>query len=426
VRSNGISNGDAGTRSAFIRDVLKTGEWDVCLTSYDMCIREKKELISINWQYLVIDEAQRIKNEKSKLSEILREFKTDNCLLLTGTPWQNDLHEYWSLLNFIFPDIFDSSDHFGSWFHGNDKASIEKLHDLLKPIILRRLKEIVEPGLLPMQITNERCTMPDFQKNLYKKILKSGSQNILILLRQCADHPYLIEGVEPGPPYAPGEHLVKNCGKMILLDKLLKNLKEHGSQVLVFSQLTKMLDILEDFCLMRGYLYNRLDGDTSLEGRNKEITSFNRPDSSNFVFLLSTRAGGVGINLQAADTVILYDADWNPQMDKQAMCRAHRIGQEKQVRAFRLITANTVDETMLERAGRKMTLGDLVVEGRPIVRNVAEEATDAIPEDKKGSDSEDAGNLESDRGDEFGALAKSEPSSLREKTGRRAASKVGT
>jgi SWI/SNF-related matrix-associated actin-dependent regulator of chromatin subfamily A member 5 len=141
--------GDQETRNAFIRDVMMPGDWDVCVTSYEMCIREKSVFKKFTWKYLVIDEAHRIKNEKSKLSEILREFKTNNRLLLTGTPLQNNLHELWALLNFLLPDVFNNSEDFDSWFNtnqclgDNNNQMIERLHAVLKPFLLRRLKSEV-------------------------------------------------------------------------------------------------------------------------------------------------------------------------------------------------------------------------------------------------------------------------------------------
>ena len=133
-------------------------------------------------------------------------------------------------------------------------------------------------------------------------------------LRKCCNHPYLFAGAEPGPPFFTGDHLVDNAGKMVLLDRLLPKLQARGSRVLVFSQMTRMLDILEDYCLYRGHQYCRIDGNTDGEARDSAIETFNAPGSPKFVFLLSTRAGGLGINLATADTVILYDSDWNPQV----------------------------------------------------------------------------------------------------------------
>uniref|UniRef100_A0A0A1WRH4 Chromatin-remodeling complex ATPase chain Iswi n=1 Tax=Zeugodacus cucurbitae TaxID=28588 RepID=A0A0A1WRH4_ZEUCU len=379
--------GDQDARNTFIRDVLLPGEWDVCVTSYEMCIREKSVFKKFNWRYMVIDEAHRIKNEKSKLSEILREFKTANRLLITGTPLQNNLHELWALLNFLLPDVFNSSEDFDEWFNTNtclgDDALITRLHAVLKPFLLRRLKAEVERRLKPKKEIKIFVGLSKMQREWYTKVLmkdidvvngagkleKMRLQNILMQLRKCTNHPYLFDGAEPGPPYTTDTHLVYNSGKMVILDKLLPKLQAQGSRVLIFSQMTRMLDILEDYCLWRNYQYCRLDGQTPHEDRNRQIQEYNMENSSKFVFMLSTRAGGLGINLATADVVIIYDSDWNPQMDLQAMDRAHRIGQKKQVRVFRFITENTVEEKIVERAEVKLRLDKLVIQQGRLVDN---------------------------------------------------------
>ncbi|CAO1385409.1 unnamed protein product [Diamesa serratosioi] len=380
--------GDQETRTTFIREVLMPGEWDVCITSYEMCIREKSVFKKFQWRYLVIDEAHRIKNEKSKLSEILREFKTNNRLLLTGTPLQNNLHELWALLNFLLPDVFNNSEDFDSWFNANemgDNGMIERLHTVLKPFLLRRLKSEVEKRLLPKKETKVYVGLSKMQREWYTKILlkdidivngagkieKMRLQNILMQLRKCTNHPYLFDGAEPGPPYTTDYHLVENCGKLTVLDKLLPRLEAQGSRVLIFSQMTRMLDILEDYCCWRNFKYCRLDGQTAHDDRSNMIAEFNSEGSQKFVFMLSTRAGGLGINLATADIVIIYDSDWNPQMDLQAMDRAHRIGQKKQVRVFRFVTENTVDEKIVERAEVKLRLDKLVIQQGRLMDNKA-------------------------------------------------------
>ncbi|NXG34821.1 SMCA1 protein, partial [Dromaius novaehollandiae] len=336
---------------------LSEMKWDVCVTSYEMVIKEKSVFKKFNWRYLVIDEAHRIKNEKSKLSEIVREFKTTNRLLLTGTPLQNNLHELWALLNFLLPDVFNSA-------------------DVLKPFLLRRIKAEVEKSLPPKKEVKIYLGLSKMQREWYTRILmkdidilnsagkmdKMRLLNILMQLRKCCNHPYLFDGAEPGPPYTTDTHLITNSGKMLVLDKLLAKLREQGSRVLLFSQMTRLLDILEDYCMWRGYEYCRLDGQTPHEEREEAIDTFNAPNSSKFIFMLSTRAGGLGINLATADVVILYDSDWNPQVDLQAMDRAHRIGQKKPVRVFRLITDNTVEERIVERAEIKLRLDSIVIQ----------------------------------------------------------------
>ncbi|NWT61741.1 SMCA1 protein, partial [Erythrocercus mccallii] len=364
--------GDKDARAAFIRDVMMPGEWDVCVTSYEMVIKEKSVFKKFNWRYLVIDEAHRIKNEKSKLSEIVREFKTTNRLLLTGTPLQNNLHELWALLNFLLPDVFNSADSILYIYRCKTSSSVQ----VLKPFLLRRIKGEVEKSLPPKKEVKIYLGLSKMQREWYTRILmkdidilnsagkmdKMRLLNILMQLRKCCNHPYLFDGAEPGPPYTTDTHLITNSGKMLVLDKLLAKLREQGSRVLLFSQMTRLLDILEDYCMWRGYEYCRLDGQTPHEEREEAIDTFNAPNSSKFIFMLSTRAGGLGINLATADVVILYDSDWNPQVDLQAMDRAHRIGQKKPVRVFRLITDNTVEERIVERAEIKLRLDSIVIQ----------------------------------------------------------------
>ncbi len=379
--------GDQETRNKFIRETMMPGSWDVVVTSYEMLLREKSVFKKFNWRYMVIDEAHRIKNEESKLSMVVREIKTQNRLLLTGTPLQNNLHELWALLNFLLPEVFSSSEDFDEWFNTNtclgDDTLVKRLHGVLKPFLLRRLKSDVEKSLLPKKEVNMYVGLSKMQREYYTKILmkdidivngagkveKMRLQNILMQLRKCVNHPYLFDGAEPGPPYTTDEHLIQNSGKMILLDKLLPKMQEAGSRVLIFTQMTRILDILEDYCWFRGYAYCRIDGQTPHEDRDRQIQEYNAPGSEKFIFMLSTRAGGLGINLYTADIVVLYDSDWNPQMDLQAMDRAHRIGQLKQVRVFRLVTENTVDEKIVERAAVKLRLDRMVIQQGRLVDN---------------------------------------------------------
>lgn len=298
-----------------------------------------------------------------------------------STPLQNSLHELWALLNFLVPDVFASAEQFDEWFNLDIDDAAEKnrlisqLHKILRPFMLRRLKKEVEKSLPPKHETILYTGMSVVQKKLYRDILirdidalqgNSGNRtailNIVMQLRKCAGHPYLFPGVEDRTLPPLGEHLVDNCGKMVLLDKLLKRLKERGHRVLLFTQMTRILDIMEDYLVMRRYNYCRIDGNTSYEVREDYIDAFNAPNSEKFIFLLSTRAGGLGINLQTADVVILYDSDWNPQADLQAQDRAHRIGQKKEVQVFRFVTEHTVEEKIVERAQQKLKLDAMVVQ----------------------------------------------------------------
>ena len=382
-----LFHGDKEKRQQMIDVEMQPGKFDVIVTSYEMVIREQGAFRKFAWRYLIVDEAHRMKNEESKLAQVLRSLSTHSRLLITGTPLQNNLHELWALLNFLLPDVFNSSDDFDSWFDLDDKKVeqevISQLHKLLKPFMLRRIKTDVEGSIPPKQELLVYTHLSPMQREQYKNILKrdmdalyqsSGAaltanksrlMNIVMQLRKCCNHPYLFEGVEDKslPPF--GDHLVTNCGKMRVLDKLLLRCKQQGSRVLIFSQMTRVLDILEDYCAYRhdeGFSYCRIDGSTGGDDRQDSIDAFNATDSTVFLFLLSTRAGGLGINLQTADVVVLFDSDWNPQADLQAQDRAHRIGQKKEVKVFRFVTVDSIEEKVLERAERKLQMDYAVVQ----------------------------------------------------------------
>eukprot|EP00750_Incisomonas_marina_P004267 INCI13456.10.p1 GENE.INCI13456.10~~INCI13456.10.p1 ORF type:complete len:950 (-),score=209.41 INCI13456.10:1722-4571(-) len=393
-------HGNKESRKILCRDLLALDTFDVCVTTFEMCSTEQTTLSKINWSYIIIDEAHRIKNENSQLSKSVRTFKSDARLLLTGTPLQNNLHELWALLNFLLPNIFGSAEEFDQWFQddaveGQESDVVQRLHKILRPFLLRRLKSDVEHSLLPKIETKLYIGMSEMQRYFYRKILSKDTValnqlggagkvrllNILMQLRKCCNHPYLFKGAEPGPPYEDGPHLWEMAGKMVLLDKLLPKLKSQGSRVLIFSQMTRMLDILEDYFIYKGYDFCRIDGQTKGDDRDDQMDVFNAPGSKKFVFMLTTRAGGLGINLQTADVVILYDSDWNPQADLQAQDRAHRIGQKKQVRIFRFVTEDSVEEKIIERAERKLYTDAVVIQqGRLLQQNrkLSKEELDAM------------------------------------------------
>jgi len=304
-------------------------------------------------------------------------------------------HQLWALLHFLLPEIFSSAETFEEWFSvspeggdggdgkggGEEGEVVSQLHKVLRPFLLRRLKADVEKGLPPKKETILKIGMSAQQKKFYAALLQKDIDaiqggadrtrllNVVMQLRKCCNHPYLFQGAEPGPPFVTGDHLVDASGKMVLLDRLLPKLQARGSRVLIFSQMTRLLDILEDYCLLRGYRYCRIDGNTSGEDREAMIDAYNADNSDRFVFLLSTRAGGLGINLYTADTVVLYDSDWNPQMDLQAMDRAHRIGQKKEVQVFRFCTEHSIEEKVIEKAYKKLRLDALVIQQGRLTEN---------------------------------------------------------
>ncbi len=266
-------------------------DWDVLITTYEVVNLEKGPLAKIAWRYLIIDEAHRLKNEESQFAKTVRTLNTEHRLLLTGTPLQNNLHELWALLNFLLPDVFSSSEQFDEWFNldvGDTEVKqrmIGQLHKLLRPFMLRRLKADVEKSLPPKSELILFTGMSEVQRTLYKNILRrnideinntNGSNseqsrtailNIVMQLRKCCNHPYLFPNIEDRSLDPMGDHLFQNCGKMVLFHKLLAKMKERGHRVLVFTQMTRMLDILEDYVISQGYQYCRIDGNTTYEVR---------------------------------------------------------------------------------------------------------------------------------------------------------------
>ncbi|CAH2319710.1 chromodomain-helicase-DNA-binding 5 isoform X1 [Pelobates cultripes] len=356
-------------------------KFHVLLTSYELITIDHAILGSIEWACLVVDEAHRLKNNQSKFFRVLNSYKIDYKLLLTGTPLQNNLEELFHLLNFLTPERFNNLEGFLEEFADISKEDqIKKLHDLLGPHMLRRLKADVFKNMPAKTELIVRVELSQLQKKYYKFILTrnfealnskgGGNQvsllNIMMDLKKCCNHPYLFPVAAVEAPVLPngsydGNSLVKSSGKLMLLQKMLKKLKDGGHRVLIFSQMTKMLDLLEDFLEYEGYKYERIDGGITGGLRQEAIDRFNAPGAQQFCFLLSTRAGGLGINLATADTVIIYDSDWNPHNDIQAFSRAHRIGQNKKVMIYRFVTRASVEERITQVAKRKMMLTHLVV-----------------------------------------------------------------
>jgi ATP-dependent helicase STH1/SNF2 len=376
---------------------LRAVDFQVCLTTYEYIIKERPLLAKIKWVHMIIDEGHRLKNIKSKLSQTLNEFYTTrHRLILTGTPLQNNLPELWALLNFVLPKIFNSVKSFDEWFNapfantgGQEKMEmneeeallvIKRLHKVLRPFLLRRLKKDVESEL-PDKVEKVIYTrMSSLQWKLYESVkkyktlptdLSSGKprrqanlQNAIMQLRKICNHPFVFREVDED--FSVGntvdEQIVRTSGKFELLDRILPKLFATGHRVLIFFQMTEIMSIIADYFDYRGWKYCRLDGSTKADERQQLLSTFNDPSSPYQVFILSTRAGGLGLNLQSADTVIIYDTDWNPHADLQAQDRAHRIGQKKEVRVLRLISSGTVEELVLQRAQAKLAIDGKVIQ----------------------------------------------------------------
>ncbi|KAF5465666.1 hypothetical protein F2P56_015648 [Juglans regia] len=382
-----LYDGRLDERKAMREELSGEGKFNVLITHYDLIMRDKAFLKKMHWYYMIVDEGHRLKNHESVLARTLVSgYQIRRRLLLTGTPIQNSLQELWALLNFLLPHIFNSVQNFEVWFNAPfaDKGDvsltdeeelliIRRLHQVIRPFILRRKKDEVEKYLPGKSQVILKCDTSAWQKVYYQQITdvgrvgldngtgkSKGLQNLTMQLRKCCNHPYLF--VAPGYDMWQKEEIVRASGKFELLDRLLPKLHRAGHRVLLFSQMTRLLDIVQIYLQLHDYKYLRLDGNTKTEYRGALVDQFNAPDSPFFMFLLSTRAGGLGLNLQTADTVILFDIDWNPQNDQQAEDRAHRIGQKKEVRVFVLITVGSVEEAILERAKQKMGIDEKVIQ----------------------------------------------------------------
>ncbi|XP_066442720.1 chromodomain-helicase-DNA-binding protein 6 isoform X3 [Eleutherodactylus coqui] len=365
-------------------------KYHVVITTFEMILADCPELKKVRWSCVIIDEAHRLKNKNCKLLEGLKIMPLEHKVLLTGTPLQNSVEELYSLLNFLEPNQFPCETAFLEEFGDlKTEEQVKKLQSILKPMMLRRLKDDVEKNLAPKQETIIEVELTNIQKKYYRAILeknftflaKGANQhnmpnliNTMMELRKCCNHPYLINGAEekiledfrkthsPDASDFQLQAMIQAAGKLVLIDKLLPKLIAGGHKVLIFSQMVRCLDILEDYLIQRRYTYERIDGRVRGNLRQAAIDRFCKPDSDRFVFLLCTRAGGLGINLTAADTCIIFDSDWNPQNDLQAQARCHRIGQSKAVKVYRLITRNSYEREMFDKASLKLGLDKAVLQ----------------------------------------------------------------
>merc|ERR1719412_1393819 len=387
-----------------VQGQIRSGRFNVLVTTYEYVIREKAILCKLRWKYMIIDEGHRMKNHNNKLTTTINTcYTTAHRILLTGTPLQNKLPELWALLNFLLPSIFKAVDTFEQWFNApfaitgekvelNEEETIliiRRLHKVLRPFLLRRLKKDVESQLPDKVEYIIKCEMSGLQRRLYshmqekgvllmdtnavKKPGQSGAKalmNTIMQLRKLCNHPFMFQAVEESyakhigmaTDVVTGPDIYRSSGKFELLDRILPKLKASGHRVLMFCQMTQCMTIIEDYFNFKGYKFLRLDGMTKSDERADMLKIFNSPESEYFIFLLSTRAGGLGLNLQTADTVIIFDSDWNPHQDLQAQDRAHRIGQRNEARGLRLMTVNSVEERILAAARYKLNMDEKVIQ----------------------------------------------------------------
>uniref|UniRef100_A0A7N9B1J9 Transcription activator BRG1-like n=1 Tax=Mastacembelus armatus TaxID=205130 RepID=A0A7N9B1J9_9TELE len=395
--------GSPAARRAFVPQ-LRSGKFNVLLTTYEYIIKDKQVLAKIRWKYMIVDEGHRMKNHHCKLTQVLNtHYLAPRRVLLTGTPLQNKLPELWALLNFLLPTIFKSCSTFEQWFNApfamtgekvdlNEEETIliiRRLHKVLRPFLLRRLKKEVEAQLPEKVEYVIKCDMSSLQRVLYRHmqakgvLLTDGSEkdkkgkggtktlmNTIMQLRKICNHPFMFQQIEESfsehlgfsGGIVQGPDLYRASGKFEVLDRILPKLRATNHKVLLFCQMTSLMTIMEDYFAYRNFKYLRLDGTTKAEDRGMLLKTFNDPESEYFIFLLSTRAGGLGLNLQSADTVVIFDSDWNPHQDLQAQDRAHRIGQQNEVRVLRLCTVNSVEEKILAAAKYKLNVDQKVIQ----------------------------------------------------------------
>ena len=352
------------------------------LTSFDIARLDHEKLNRFPWLYVVVDEGHNIKNPDAQRTKAIKTINGQHKLALTGTPIQNNLEELWSLFDYAMPGFLGTRAAFRDQYSRNGRINWEAvrggkvpLKERVHPFILRRLKQDVAPELPGKIVIHQKVDLTPKQTTLYKEVIKSpeherllneiaekgvGRSKVLILaaltrLRVICNHPSLAEkdGRSAAVKY-------DDSGKLEYLKELMEEIVEGDHRALLFCQSTRMLDIIEDFFKTWKVTTVRLDGSTASNKRSELADEFNR-NSAIHCFLISTKAGGTGLNLTGADSVIFYDHDWNPANDNQAQDRAHRIGQTKPVTVYKLVSKGTIEEKILARQALKQTIADEII-----------------------------------------------------------------
>ncbi len=380
-----------GTKNARMAQIKSIAPKEVIITSYGSL---KRDMIhyDVEFEFCIIDEAQHIKNPKSLNAQVVKKVPSKHRYALTGTPIENTLTELWSIFDFILPNYLLSHEHFMKQFERpivkeHDIAALTQLNQLTKPFILRRLKEDVLTELPPKIESKVSVELSTHQKKLYTAYvqqakndvsayshLPGGQRNMKILsvltrLRQLCCHPSLFIG-----DYNHGS------SKLDLLLELLQDSIEGGHRVLVFSQFTSMLGIIQDVLDKHHIDYFYIDGSVPPIKRQQMVHDFN--NGLNDVFLISLKAGGTGLNLTGADVVIHYDPWWNPAVENQATDRAYRIGQKNRVQVYKLITAGTIEEKIYQLQQKKHDLIDSVIKpGETFIQKLSTNELESLFED---------------------------------------------
>jgi len=351
------------------------------ITSYPLAVRDIDVLAAQDWHYVVLDEAQRIKNSRSQAALALKGLRAQHRLCLSGTPLENHLGELWSLMDFVCPGLLGSELQFRERYRQpiekrQDQLQAQHLARRVRPFILRRTKQQVAQELPAKTETLLRVELSGAQADLYETVRATMDEKLrdaiekqglarsqimvldaLLKLRQVCCDPRLLKGDAREAQAAAGK--AAPSAKLELLLDLLPTLVEDGRRVLLFSQFTEMLALIETELARLKLPYLILTGET--DDRAGLVAQFQQGEVP--LFLISLKAGGVGLNLTAADTVILYDPWWNPAVEQQAIDRAYRIGQDKPVFVYKLLASGTVEDKMIELQARKAGLADLLLKG---------------------------------------------------------------
>uniref|UniRef100_A0A2S2N6T6 DNA repair and recombination protein RAD54-like n=2 Tax=Schizaphis graminum TaxID=13262 RepID=A0A2S2N6T6_SCHGA len=358
----------------------------VLITTYNGLLQHINHLLKNDWHYVILDEGHKIRNPDSKITVAAKQLKSSHRIIISGSPIQNHLKELWSLFDFIFPSKLGTLPVFIKSFavpitHGGYANATELqittaykcatiLKDTISPYLLRRMKADIQSHIsLPDKSEQVLfCRLTEEQKKMYRGYLENsdiiseitnGNCKVFVgisRLRTICNHPDIFQtNLETG-----AFGYWKKSGKMIVVEALLKMWKKQGHRVLLFTQSVKMLNIFQKFIIEQNYTYLKLEGSTSIGSRQPIINKFNK-DPSIFVMILTTKVGGLGVNLIGADRVIIFDPDWNPATDLQARERAWRIGQTNSVTIYRLLTAGTIEEKMYHRQIFKQFISNKVL-----------------------------------------------------------------
>ncbi|GAM27604.1 hypothetical protein SAMD00019534_107800 [Acytostelium subglobosum LB1] len=381
--SSGTSNKDKKTMKQLIETVASKGH--ILMTTYESVRINQDTLLKHHWEYIILDEGHKIRNPDADVTLSVKQFPTSHRIILSGSPIQNKLTELWSLFDFVFPGKLGTLPIFKTQFAvpislgGYANASTLQvqtayqcavaLRNLISPYMLRRIKADVLQSLPSKNEQVLLCPLTPFQEREYLKFLASneatdvldGKKNLLYaidILKKVCNHPDILLKDGEDKPYDYGN--VERSAKLKVVQQILPMWQQQGHKVLLFCQTRQMLDIVESFIVECGLTYRRMDGTTSVKTRQSLVEEFNQ-DPTLFIFLLTTKVGGLGINLTGANRVILFDPDWNPSTDIQARERVYRIGQLKSVTIYRLMTTGTIEEKIYHRQIYKQFLSNKIL-----------------------------------------------------------------